>query len=113
MKQFLKGVPDILFAALVIVAVIVTVTYAQDKPAAPAAKPAPAAVAVKADPLSEIENRDVVIALGKIKEAQAVLENAQLKFQILMTGLQKPGYQIQQIAEGKYGYVPEPKKEKD
>lgn len=70
----------------------------------------PEAKAPAAPVLSELDSTKIDNAVLRLDKAAKDLEALKASFQTLLGGLQKPGFQIQQVADGKYAYVPEPKK---
>lgn len=66
-----------------------------------------AAVAV-APQLSELDGLKIENLLLKQKIQKDLYDKITAEFQALLGSLQKPGYQIGQLPDGKLGYVPEP-----
>lgn len=76
-----------------------------EKPAVTeAAKPAPAPV------LAEIDGLRLENAFLRLAQQQQVVDKLKTDLQALLASLQKPGYVIMQLPDGKLGYAPEPKK---
>ena len=109
MKTYLIGVFGVfVFVGMGLAQVVPTATQAQGGQTLttpPKAEPAPV--------LSDVDGLRLKNGMLKLQNTQVTLDKLKAEFQGLLTSLQKPGYQIAQGADGKIGYVPEPKAEKD
>ena len=81
-------------------------------PSTPAESPTPIPEAKSAPVLSEIDGLRLENAFLRLGQQQQVTDKLKADLQTLLGSLQKPGYIITQLPDGKLGYAPEPKKEK-
>ena len=79
-------------------------------PAATVEAPAPAAMAKPAPVLSELDELKIENAVLRLRDAQQQTEKLSTALQALIGSLQKPGFVIAQLPDGKFGYAPEAKR---